>query len=50
MGSRGYGPWRAAALGSTSHALLHESDLPVLVLLRRDADLPVVVMPGEPGA
>ena len=35
VGSRGFGPWRAAALGSTSHALLHESDLPVLVVPRR---------------
>jgi nucleotide-binding universal stress UspA family protein len=35
VGSRGFGKFRAAALGSTSHALLHESDLPVLLITRR---------------
>ncbi len=35
VGSRGYGGFRAAALGSTSHALLHESDRPVLLITRR---------------
>jgi nucleotide-binding universal stress UspA family protein len=35
VGSRGFGSFRAAALGSTSHALLHESDRPVLVVPRR---------------
>lgn len=35
VGSRGFGSFRAAALGSTSHALLHETDRPVLVMPRR---------------
>lgn len=35
VGSRGFGALRAAALGSTSHALLHETDRPVLVVPRR---------------
>lgn len=35
VGSRGFGRFRAAALGSTSHALLHEADRPVLVVPRR---------------
>lgn len=35
VGSRGFGAFRAAALGSTSHALLHESIRPVLVITRR---------------
>jgi nucleotide-binding universal stress UspA family protein len=35
VGSRGFGAFRAAALGSTSHALLHETDRPVLVVTRR---------------
>ena len=37
VGSRGFGSFRAAALGSTSHALLHESDRPVLLITRRGA-------------
>jgi nucleotide-binding universal stress UspA family protein len=35
VGSRGFGRFRGAALGSISHALLHESDRPVLVVPRR---------------
>jgi nucleotide-binding universal stress UspA family protein len=35
VGSRGFGRFRGAALGSVSHALLHESDRPVLVVPRR---------------
>jgi nucleotide-binding universal stress UspA family protein len=35
IGSRGFGSLRGAALGSTSHALLHESDRPVVVVTRR---------------
>lgn len=35
VGSRGFGRFREAALGSTSHALLHETDRPVLVVPRR---------------
>jgi nucleotide-binding universal stress UspA family protein len=35
VGSRAFGRFRGAALGSTSHALLHESDRPVLVVPRR---------------
>jgi nucleotide-binding universal stress UspA family protein len=35
VGSRGFGGVRAAALGSTSHALLHETDRPVIVLTER---------------
>ena len=35
VGSRGFGRFRGAALGSTSHALLHETDRPVLVVPRR---------------
>jgi nucleotide-binding universal stress UspA family protein len=31
IGSRGFGPFRGA-LGSVSHALLHEADRPVLIL------------------
>lgn len=38
VGSRGFGGVRAAALGSTSHALLHEADRPVIVLTPRAAD------------
>jgi len=38
IGSRGFGPLRAAALGSTSHALLHETDRPVLVMNARAAE------------
>jgi len=38
VGSRGFGPLRAAALGSTSHALLHESDRPVLIVTQRAAE------------
>jgi len=34
-GSRGFGAFRSAALGSTSHALLHETDRPVLIVTRR---------------
>jgi nucleotide-binding universal stress UspA family protein len=34
-GSRGFGAFRTAALGGTSHALLHESDRPVLLVTRR---------------
>ena len=39
IGSRGFGPLGAAALGSTSHALLHEADRPVLVMTTRAADV-----------
>ena len=35
VGSRGFGGFRASALGSTSHALLHEADRPVLLVTRR---------------
>jgi Universal stress protein family len=35
VGSRGFGGLRGAVLGSTSHALLHESDRPVLVIAPR---------------
>ena len=35
VGSRGFGAFRSAALGSTSHALLHETDRPVLIVTRR---------------
>jgi nucleotide-binding universal stress UspA family protein len=35
VGSRGFGRFRGAALGSVSHALLHESDRPVVVVPRR---------------
>jgi nucleotide-binding universal stress UspA family protein len=35
VGSRGFGAFRAAALGSTSHALLHEAECPVLLITRR---------------
>jgi nucleotide-binding universal stress UspA family protein len=35
VGSRGFGAFRGAALGSTSHALLHEADRPVLIVTRR---------------
>jgi nucleotide-binding universal stress UspA family protein len=38
VGSRGFGGVRAAALGSTSHALLHEADRPVIVLTPRAAE------------
>jgi nucleotide-binding universal stress UspA family protein len=38
IGSRGFGAIGRAVLGSTSHALLHEADRPVLVLTRRAAD------------
>jgi nucleotide-binding universal stress UspA family protein len=38
IGSRGFGPLGAAALGSTSHALLHEADRPVLVMTTRAAE------------
>jgi nucleotide-binding universal stress UspA family protein len=38
VGSRGFGGIRAAALGSTSHALLHEADRPVVVLTPRAAE------------
>lgn len=38
VGSRGFGGIRAAALGSTSHALLHEADRPVGVLTQRAAE------------
>ena len=38
VGSRGFGSLRTAALGSTSHALLHESDLPVLLITRRGVE------------
>ena len=37
VGSRGFGALRAAGLGGTSHALLHETDRPVLVVPRRAA-------------
>ena len=35
VGSRGFGRFRGAALGSASHALLHQADRPVLVVPRR---------------
>jgi nucleotide-binding universal stress UspA family protein len=35
IGSRGFGAFRSAVLGSTSHALLHEADRPVLIVARR---------------
>jgi nucleotide-binding universal stress UspA family protein len=35
VGSRGFGGLRGAVLGSTSHALLHESDRPVIVIAPR---------------
>jgi nucleotide-binding universal stress UspA family protein len=38
IGSRGFGAVRAAALGSTSHALLHETDRPTLVVTLRAAE------------
>lgn len=38
VGSRGFGGVRAAALGSTSHALLHETDRPVIVITPRAAE------------
>lgn len=49
VGSRGFGSFRAAALGSTSHALLHESDRPVLVVTRRavDRELRLAAAAGE---
>jgi nucleotide-binding universal stress UspA family protein len=49
VGSRGFGSFRAAALGSTSHALLHESDRPVLVVTRRavERELRLAATPGE---
>jgi nucleotide-binding universal stress UspA family protein len=37
VGSRGLGRFRAA-LGSVSHALLHEADVPVVVVPARAAD------------
>lgn len=51
VGSRGFGSLRAAALGSTSHALLHESDLPVLLITRRGIEREVrrPVAAGESG-
>jgi nucleotide-binding universal stress UspA family protein len=42
VGSRGFGGFRAAALGSTSHALLHETDIPVLVVTRRAVEREMV--------
>ena len=49
VGSRGFGSFRAAALGSTSHALLHESDRPVLVVTRRavERELRLAATPSE---
>jgi nucleotide-binding universal stress UspA family protein len=38
IGSRGFGAIRRAVLGSTSHALLHEADRPVLVVTTRAAE------------
>jgi nucleotide-binding universal stress UspA family protein len=35
IGSRGFGAFRTATLGSTSHALLHEVDRPLLIVTRR---------------
>jgi nucleotide-binding universal stress UspA family protein len=35
VGSRGFGALRTATLGSTSHALLHEVDRPLLIVTRR---------------
>lgn len=37
VGSRGFGPGRAM-LGSVAHALLHETDRPVVILTRRAAE------------
>ena len=49
VGSRGFGSFRAAALGSLSHALLHESDRPVLVVTRRavERELRLAATAGE---
>jgi nucleotide-binding universal stress UspA family protein len=49
VGSRGFGPFRGAALGSTSHALLHESDRPVVVVTRRavERELRLAATPDE---
>lgn len=51
VGSRGYGRFRAAALGSASHALLHETDRPVVVVPRRavERELRLAATP-DPGA
>jgi nucleotide-binding universal stress UspA family protein len=38
VGSSGFGALRGSLLGSTSHALLHETDRPVLVLAQRAAE------------
>lgn len=50
VGSRGYGALRSAALGSTSHALLHETDRPVLIVTRRAADRELRRAAAGPGA
>ena len=51
VGSRGFGSFRAAALGSTSHALLHETDRPVLVMPRRAVERELRLGAGAaPGA
>ncbi|HEX6584619.1 MAG TPA: universal stress protein [Thermoleophilaceae bacterium] len=38
VGSRGFGSGRAMMLGSVAHALLHETDRPVVILTRRAAE------------
>ena len=49
VGSRGFGKLRAAAVGSTSHALLQESDRPVLLIPRRALERETrPPAPGEP--
>jgi nucleotide-binding universal stress UspA family protein len=52
VGSRGLGAIRAVTLGSVSHALLHETDRPVVVLTARAADREATlgVPAGEPDA
>lgn len=46
VGSRGLSPMRAAVMGSTSHALLHEATLPVAVIPQAALDR----APPEPGS
>jgi nucleotide-binding universal stress UspA family protein len=49
VGSRGFGRFRAAALGSTSHALLHEADRPVLLVTRRAVEREIGRPPNTGG-